>query len=96
MVQGTQYKFGDFQVRMIKVVPNQAENLRGILMEVTAFEFFFHCCLFVDVFFVHVCFLICLCWNTSVYWGETWSMLVRIGEPLEYKHKEEETSVSVN
>lgn len=60
MVQGTQYKLGDFQVRMIKVVPNQAENLRGILMEVTAFEFFFHCCLFVDVFFGHMCFLICL------------------------------------
>jgi len=37
-----------------------------------------------------------MCWNTSVYWGETWSMLVRIEEPLEYKHKEEETSVSVN
>jgi len=36
-----------------------------------------------------------ICWNTSVYWGETWSMLVRNGEPLEYKHKEEETSVSV-
>ena len=36
------------------------------------------------------------CWNTSIYWGETWSMLVRNGEPLEYKHKEEETSVSVN
>jgi len=37
-----------------------------------------------------------MCWNTSIYWGETWSMLVRNGEPLEYKHKEEETSVSVN
>jgi len=36
------------------------------------------------------------CWNTSVYWGEIWSMLVKIGESLEYKHKEEETSVSVN
>lgn len=32
--EGTQYKLGDFQVRMIKVVPNQAENLRGILMEI--------------------------------------------------------------
>ena len=37
-----------------------------------------------------------ICWNTSIYWGGTWSMLVRNGEPLEYKHKEEETSVSVN
>jgi mediator of RNA polymerase II transcription subunit 20 len=35
MVQGLQYKLGDFQVRLIKVVPNTAENLRGILMEVT-------------------------------------------------------------
>lgn len=34
MVQGAQYKLGDFMVRLIKVVPNQAENLRGILMEV--------------------------------------------------------------
>lgn len=35
MVQGVQYKLGDFMLRVIKVVPNQAENLRGILMEVT-------------------------------------------------------------
>ncbi|PNX69086.1 mediator of RNA polymerase II transcription subunit 20a-like protein, partial [Trifolium pratense] len=33
--EGLQYKLGDFQVRLIKVVPNTAENLRGILMEVT-------------------------------------------------------------
>ncbi|KAK7291805.1 hypothetical protein RIF29_07244 [Crotalaria pallida] len=31
---GIQYKIGDFQVRLIKVAPNQAESLRGILMEV--------------------------------------------------------------
>lgn len=32
--EGAQYKLGDFMVRLIKVVPNQAESLRGILMEV--------------------------------------------------------------
>nr|AFK47011.1 unknown [Lotus japonicus] len=32
--EGVQYKLGDFQLRVIKVVPNQAENLRGILMEI--------------------------------------------------------------
>ncbi|XP_058754698.1 mediator of RNA polymerase II transcription subunit 20a-like [Vicia villosa] len=32
--EGLQYKLGDFQLRLIKVVPNQAENLRGILMEI--------------------------------------------------------------
>ncbi|KAI5415255.1 Mediator of RNA polymerase II transcription subunit 20a [Lathyrus oleraceus] len=32
--EGLQYRLGDFQLRLIKVVPNQAENLRGILMEI--------------------------------------------------------------
>ncbi|XP_061361660.1 mediator of RNA polymerase II transcription subunit 20a-like [Gastrolobium bilobum] len=32
--EGVQYKLGDFQLRVIKVVPNQAESLRGILMEI--------------------------------------------------------------
>jgi mediator of RNA polymerase II transcription subunit 20 len=32
--EGLQYNLGDFQMRLIKVVPNQAENIRGILMEI--------------------------------------------------------------
>ncbi|KAK7363293.1 hypothetical protein VNO77_05429 [Canavalia gladiata] len=32
--EGVQYKLGDFQMRVIKVVPNQAENLRGIMIEI--------------------------------------------------------------
>ncbi|KEH38220.1 putative mediator complex, subunit Med20 [Medicago truncatula] len=32
--EGLQYNLGDFQMRLIKVVPNQAESLRGILMEI--------------------------------------------------------------
>lgn len=38
VVQGALYKLGDFQIRVIKVVPNQAESLRGIMIEVTNSE----------------------------------------------------------
>ncbi|RDX68571.1 Mediator of RNA polymerase II transcription subunit 20a, partial [Mucuna pruriens] len=31
--EGVLYKLGDFQIRVIKVVPNQAESLRGIMIE---------------------------------------------------------------
>ncbi|XP_024181009.1 mediator of RNA polymerase II transcription subunit 20a isoform X2 [Rosa chinensis] len=32
--EGFQYQLGDFQLRVGKVLPNQSENLRGIVMEV--------------------------------------------------------------
>ncbi|KAL2338779.1 hypothetical protein Fmac_013225 [Flemingia macrophylla] len=32
--EGVLYKLGDFQMRVIKVVPNQAESLRGIMIEI--------------------------------------------------------------
>jgi len=32
--EGLQYNLGDFRMRLIKVVPSQAESLRGILMEI--------------------------------------------------------------
>ncbi|KAJ6807193.1 mediator of RNA polymerase II transcription subunit 20a-like [Iris pallida] len=32
--EGSQYQLGDFQLRVGKCVPNQAESLRGIMMEV--------------------------------------------------------------
>ncbi|GMH04107.1 hypothetical protein Nepgr_005946 [Nepenthes gracilis] len=32
--EGTQYRLGDFQVRVGKVVPSHSENMRGIVMEV--------------------------------------------------------------
>ena len=34
VLQGVLYKLGDFQMRVIKVVPSQAESLRGIMIEV--------------------------------------------------------------
>ncbi|KAL4346254.1 hypothetical protein AHAS_Ahas11G0360000 [Arachis hypogaea] len=32
--EGVQYKMGDFQMKVVKVVPNQGESLRGILIEI--------------------------------------------------------------